>query len=238
MNFYDFHLHSHFSEGKSSIEEIAKRAKLLGFSGICFAEYFKNKKEMKTLKEKILKVSKKVGVKIFLGFEARTVSELKKLVKIRKEYDVLLVKGGDIYLNRKAVETNEVDILTHPEWRRKDSGLNHVMVKLARKNNTAIEINFREIVQASKNTRSLILKNISRNVMLCKKYEAPIIITSGAVSHWQLKDPKILVSMGCLLGLNLKEAKKSVSETPESIIRRVKERQNERWIMPGVRIVK
>ncbi|MDI6825751.1 MAG: RNase P subunit p30 family protein [Candidatus Aenigmarchaeota archaeon] len=238
MNFYDLHVHSEFSEGESSIEEIAKRAKLLNYKGICFATYFNDINKIKKIKEISKRISKEFGIDILIGLEAKTTEELKKLVLIRREYDILLVRGSDLLLNRKAVQTKEVDILTHPEYNRKDSGLNHVMAKLAAKNNVAIEINFREILQSSKGTRSHIIHNISENVKLCKKYKTPIIICSGAVSHWQLKDPKVLMSMGCLLGLELNEAKNALSKTPENIIKMVKERQDERWIRPGIRIVK
>jgi RNase P/RNase MRP subunit p30 len=65
----------------------------------------------------------------------------------------------------------------------------------------------------------------------------PIIICSGAISHWQLKDPKILISMGCLLGLELNEAKKALSETPEGIMKMIKERRSTKWIIPGVKVI-
>lgn len=238
MNYYDFHVHSEFSEGESSIEDIAKRAKLLGYKGICFTTYLDDKNKIKKTKEIASNLSKKNGIEIFIGFEARNTSELEKLIKSRREYDVLLVKGSDLLLNRKAVETKEVDILTHPEYNRRDSGFNHVMAELAAENNVAIEINFREILNSSKNTRANIMHKIKNNVVLCKKYRAPVIICSGAVTHWQLRDPKVLMSMGCLLGLELNETKKAISEVPENIIKMIKERQDEKWIRPGVKVVR
>jgi len=237
MEFYDLHLHSEFSEGKSSVEDFAKRAKILGFKGICFAVYYKDGKRVNRLKKKAVEVSKRIGIDIFIGLEATTLEELKKLINVRKDHDILLVRGTNLNLNRKAVQTKEVDILTHPEYNRKDSGLNHTMAKLAAKNQVAIEINFREILLSSKNTRSHIMHHIQKNVKLCKKYKTPIIISSGAVSHWQLKDPKILISMGCLLGLELNKAKDALSKTPENMIKMVKERQDKRWVRPGVKVV-
>lgn len=229
------HVHSAFSGGESTLEEIASRAKLLGFSGICFSEYFKNRNEMQMLKKRTQEVSKKIGIKIFLGFEARNPNELRRLVNLRREYDVLLVRGYDLKLNRIAVETPEVDILTHPELNRKDSGFNHIMAKEATKNNVAIEINFRNILLSNKATRSLIIQNIVKNIKLCKKFKTPIIINSGSISHWQLKDPKVLISMGVLLGLELNEAKAAISNTPSMIIKQISERKSSKWIMPGVR---
>ncbi len=238
MNYYDFHVRSDFSEGESSIGDFTSRARLLGYKGICITEYFQSKEQMEELKEKCEEISEKIGIEIFVGFQARNTKELAKLVPIRREYDVLLVKGGDLGLNRKAVETPEVDILLHPEFERRDSGFNHTMAKLAKENNVVVEINFREILLSSKNTRSHIIHNISENVKLCKKFHVPVVICSGAISHLQMKDPKVLISMGTLLGLELKEAKKSMSEVPENIIKMSKERQSNKWIRPGVKVIK
>src|SRR3972149_2171930 len=139
MNFFDLHIHSAFSEGESSLEQLASTAKQLGYAGICFSEYFKNDNQIKKLYEEIQKVKEKIGIEVFLGFEAREPRELNKLIERRRKFDVLLARGGDLKLNRIACETPQVDILTHPELDRNDSGLNHILVKEAAKNNVAIE---------------------------------------------------------------------------------------------------
>jgi ribonuclease P/MRP protein subunit RPP1 len=111
-------------------------------------------------------------------------------------------------------------------------------MKFAAKNDVAIEINFREILITNKKTRAMVMANIAKNIKLAKKYHAPIIICSGAISHWELRAPECLVSMACQLGLELSEAKKAISEVPKKIVERAKERRSEKWIMPGVRIVR
>lgn len=238
MRAFDLHLHSGFSGGESTLEQLASTAKQLGYSGICFAEYFKNLDQIKKLYDEIEKVKDKVKIEIFLGFEARDGRELAKLVDIRRKFDILLVRGGNLKLNRLACETAEVDILTHPEYERFDSGLNHVLVKLAAKNNIAIEVNFREILITSKSSRSRIMSNIGHNIKLAKKYHAPIILCSGAISHFELKSPECLTSMANQLGLELSEAKTALSKVPENILKQAKERKSERWISPGIKVVR
>ncbi len=232
------HVHSAFSGGESSLEQLATTAKQLGYKGICFAEYYKGEEQIKNLQKEIEKVKQKVGIEIFLGFEARNLKELSILKERRRRFDVLLARGGDLKLNREAVETPEVDILTHPEYERTDSGLDHVSAKLAAKNNVSIEINFREMLVSSKRTRSMILKHMTQNVKLAKKYRAPIIACSGSLSHWDICDPQCLASFATLLGLELNEAKDTVSKVPEKIIEQMKERKSEKWIAPGIKVVK
>jgi ribonuclease P/MRP protein subunit RPP1 len=238
MKNYDLHIHSAFSEGTSSLEELATTAKQLGYTGIGFSEYFENLDQIKKLYADIEKVKDKVGIEIYLGLEARSVKELFKLTEIRRKFDILLVRGGDLKLNRIACETPEVDILTHPEFERNDSGLNQVLLKSAAKNRVAIEINFREILITNKKSRARVLHNIIQNIRLAKKYKTPIILCSGAISHFELRDPQVLISTANQLGLELKEAKECISKIPENIISQAIERKNKNWVIPGVKVIK
>ena len=99
--------------------------------------------------------------------------------------DFKIVIGGDEKKNRKAVEDKNVDILLSPEKNRekdfmhsRDSGLNQVLCKLAKKNKVAIGFNFNDVLM-SKN-RSVILGKMMQNVRFCRKYKVKMVIVSGA----------------------------------------------------------
>jgi ribonuclease P/MRP protein subunit RPP1 len=234
MRFYDLHVHSAFSGGESSVQQLAETAKFLGYKGFCFSTYFEGPDHAKMLRVELEKVSKKVGIDIYLGFEAREPKEVEKLRQMRRKFDVFLVRGGDLEMNRLAVETPEVDILTHPESGRTDSGMNDVLFRMAAKNNVAIEINFREILNTSKSGRARLMRNVSENVRMARRVKAPLIVCSGALSHWEMKDPLVLTSFAHILGLEMKEAKAALSSVPEAIIRESEKRKSDRWVMPGV----
>jgi ribonuclease P/MRP protein subunit RPP1 len=235
MRFYDLHVHSAFSEGISSLEDLAKTAKFLDYTGICFSTYFESREKLKKIKEECEKISKKYGIQIWVGVEARDVKELRFLLKRRNWFDLLLVRGGNLRLNRVAVEHKGVDILTHPSFKRKDPGINHIYAKLAAKNKVAIEINFREILICNKASRSQVLKNFLTIVMLAKKYKFPLIISSGAISHFELKHPLVLSSFLITLGLDIKEAKKCISTIPKEILKNALEKK--KFIAPGIKVV-
>jgi len=238
MKFYDLHIHSEFSGGTSSLEQLAEMVQNLNYFGFCFTSFFKNDAQIKKLETEIERIKRKFNLEIFLGFEARDTKDLMKLIERRRRFDLLLVHGGDLKLNRLAVENPEVDILAHPEMNRNDSGLNHVLMKMAKKHNVAIEINFKQILTTSKKSRGRVLSNMQNNVKLAKKFKVPITITSGAYSHWEIIDPQVLSSFGTLLGLELIQGINSVSKIPENIMKQSKERRNEKWVMPGVKVVK
>jgi ribonuclease P/MRP protein subunit RPP1 len=234
MNYYDLHVSPSFSEGKSTLDQIIERAKILGFSGICLVGTVDNFKKNMEIRESLSNKE----IQVFIGFEARNANELSKLVGMRRDFDALFVRGGDIRLNRMAVETPQVDVLSIPEYDRPDTGLNHIMAKLAAKNDVAIEVNLREILNSFKATRAKIMGKMSVNLMLCKKYGAPVIITSGAISHLHMRDPIILQSFGMMVGLDLEQSINAVSKNPMGITKKSRDRQSEDWIMPGVKVVK
>lgn len=140
-------------------------------------------------------------------------------------------------MNRLAAETPEVDILTHPSFERSDSGMNHILMKLAKENNVAIEVNFREVLINERKSRSKVMTNMISNVNLAKKIHAPLIICSGSLSHWELRDPLELISFINNFGLRLDEAKDCLTKIPEKIVLQNKERKNEKWIMSGVKVI-
>ena len=213
-------------------------AKKMGYKGIGFVFYWLGEKEDEIIKAEIRRIEEEFKIKSFLGYEARNLRELKFLSRIRRSFDLLLVRGGNLQLNRIACETPEVDILTHPSLGRKDPGINHIMAKRAKENDVAIEINFRELLTSSKRTRADTLSKMREIVKIARRYEVPLVISSGAVSCWELKDPRVLTSLGMSLGLEIKEAKKCVSSIPKGIIKKILERKDERWILPGLRVVK
>jgi len=61
-----------------------------------------------------------------------------------------------------------------------------------------------------------------KNILLCKKFNAPIIVTSGALSKWELRGPRELAALANLLGLDLGKAIETVSTTPAGIIEKNK----------------
>lgn len=163
--------------------------------------------------------------------EADEWGELKRKIKQkRNKADVLVYKGGNEKLNRKAAEDTRVDVLLHPEKGRKDSGVDHVIAEKASNNKVAIGLDFRQLMTDSK-TKSHILKHWRRNLMLCEKYDAPYIITSGAEEKLDLRAPRDLKSIIESLGYN---GSKAASNYPQKIIERSKKAKDSGTVRPGV----
>ncbi len=227
MKFYDLRVNP------ENLGEIVKKAKVLGWSGLGVIFEWKGLKELEKAKKEIEKYKKEIDIVLGVGIKTRKPGEIKEIAKkIRKRVELILVFGGDLKINRKAVEIREVDILANPE-NEENSGLNHVMVKLAAENNVAIEFSFRKILHSFGKTRAENFNKFLTNAKLVRKYKAPFLITSSAISQWDLRSPFDLLSFGKVLGFQDKEVKEALSD---KIVKENRKRLSEKWIMPGVEI--
>ncbi|MBC5793384.1 MAG: hypothetical protein H8Z69_05115 [Nanohaloarchaea archaeon] len=150
--------------------------------------------------------------------EAENWGELKrKIDRNRGDADILVFKGGDEQLNRKAAESSRIDVLLHPEKGRKDSGIDHVVAEKAADNHVAIGFDLKQLLEKEGKHRSFVLKHWRRNLKLCEKYGTPYVITSGASEKLDLRAPRDLKAIIDSLGF---EGRKSVSDYPKRILER------------------
>jgi len=189
--------------------------KKFGFDKIYTVYYKPNLTDEKIEKQKIRAViieNKDLG-------EARKM--INKLDKIRGI--IIIVKGGDNEFNRKILEDKRVDVLLSPETgkrektkplKQRDSGLNHVLCKIAKDNNISIAINIGDIIERSGRQRAELLTKIIQNINLCKKKKsgANIILTTLASKPDELRDIRDMKSLGISLGMPTQMAKRAVEK--------------------------
>jgi len=219
MKFYDLHVQTNLSGGKNSVEEIARFAEKLGYSGIAICDNYQGIKKLNELKRMIKEVKTSVELLPGVAILTKDKNELKTaLNKVREKVVIVIVHGGNYQINRTVCEDSRVDILAHPELGRPDSGLDRACLNLATENNVSIQINFREILYSFRKPRSYVFNHITKNIKLCNEYKTPMITCSGAQSVWDMRGPRELVSIANVLGLELGRAFASVTSVPQSIV--------------------
>lgn len=189
-------------------------AKRLGFAGVGIVQEYQ--KDMPAL-------PKIEGLEISAGVELKG-KEISKAGNLRKNFLLIVANAFD---PREALETPEIDILICPEE------MNHVLARLAKKNNIAIGFEFSRLLHASKKTRADILHSFKQVAGMVRKYKAPFVLVSGALSKWDLRSPSDLTAFGKILGFEDQEIKKSLSG---EIIRENRKRLGKTWVMPGVEV--
>ncbi len=98
----------------------------------------------------------------------------RKLIK-QNSGEEIIFSSDDDELNRKILEKEKISMLLLNQAGRKDfqkqrnSGLNHVMAKLAKKNGVIIGINLDEIINSEGKEKARILARVSQNIKICNK---------------------------------------------------------------------
>jgi len=126
----------------------------------------------------------------------------RKLINENKDKKIIFSSNDD-ELNRKILEKEKIEILLLNQTGRKDfqkqrnSGLNQVLAKLAKKNNVIIGINFDEIVNSDGKEKSLILARVVQNIKLCNKNK----LKMKFISKENKRNSLDMKSLGLVLGM-------------------------------------
>lgn len=136
--------------------------------------------------------------------------QAKKEIKNAKK-KLIIVKAQSLEFNRKILEHGNFNILASIEFSAKqkphqkalDSGLNHVLAKIAAKNNISIGIYLKELRSLSKEQKALALAKIRQNIKICRKAKAKISLLN-------VKDKKDALSFLLSLGASTQQANQAI----------------------------
>ncbi len=170
-----------------------------------------------------------------LEIKSSNINEIMKSVnKFRNKASCISVVGGDLKVNRAALENIRIDVLSRPYLRRYDSGLNHVLAKEAVKNNVAIELCFKDVLKSYLSHRSKILSNFRDIYSLYRKFDFPLVLSSRAESVFDIRTTHDFIAFFKQTGLTDAEINKSF-ETASNILDHNQNRKD--LILKGVRRV-
>ena len=234
VKFYDFHI-----QGNNDYcdDLLLCEAKRLGFNGVCLFykdDYFQHKNNLKHMLDDLNEDSNKENKNkhVFTAFSGLKIfpknsEELRKIIlKNYDKVDILMVVGGDLKINRVSCENPKIDILSRPYYKRKDSGINHVLAKEAARNNVTIELCLKDLIETKGYLRSKIISQFRDILKLSHKFNFNVIITTGAKTIYDLRTPHDILALIKSFGLTQDEAETALSLTPELIIKNSYEKRN------------
>ncbi len=114
----------------------------------------------------------------------------------------IIFSSNDDELNRKILEKEKIDVLLlnlkgkKDRQKQRESGFDHVMAKIAKKNNVSIGINLDEIIESKGKAKAKILARIQQNIKLCNKNKINTEFIYG-----ENRDFYDLKSLGLVLGM-------------------------------------
>ena len=185
----------------TDLKQLQAQAKKLGTTELILAKNY-SKPELKKLKNELGQNN----------FNFKTCQVLEKTdareVKVfRQLADYVAVKGGNMKLNKFAVNQKEVDFLLQPLGSGKME-MDTAIVRLAAQRKVRIVFLFTDFLNSHGYAKSLMLKNALMLVKLMKNLKVEARFWSGAKNAFELRAPKDLSSLLVLLGFTEKQALK------------------------------
>ncbi len=165
---------------KDNEAELIKRAKQLAIPSLIFLKSFKTVAEIKQYAE--LVNPHKIGLLV----EVKNQKDLEGLKKLAQYVDLVVASSNSSEdANRAIFESKRVNLVInissssgtdHTHYRR--SGVNQVLVKLAKENNIAYAVDFSHVLNSR--NRPVLLGREMQNIRVFKKYKVPVEIYSLA----------------------------------------------------------
>lgn len=123
--------------------------------------------------------------------------------QIKENAGKKIIFSGDDETNRKILEKENIEILLLNQSGKKDfhkqrnSGLNHVLAKIAKKKKITIGINLDEIINSNEKEKAIILARIMQNIKICNKNK----LKMKFIYENNKRDIFDLKSLGLVLGM-------------------------------------
>ena len=163
-------------------------------------------------------------------------NEIRRITnRYRDKSNYISCLGGDLKINRNVCENYRVDVLSRPYYKRRDSGMNHVLAKEAARNNVAIELCFRDILNNYLKYRANVISSFKEILMFHRKFKFPLILTTDSKSVYDVRSTRDIVSFFRSIGFTDKEIYNGFYYYPKQILEFNQEREN--MIVRGVKVI-
>lgn len=216
--------------------KIAREASKYGWNHINFSYNLDNFSNALDYKKQLQdSLNDEIEIDYTLEIKSNNINEIRKTVdRFRNKSLCVSVAGGDLKVNRASLENIRVDVLSRPYFKRYDCGINHILAKEAHENNVAIELCFKDVLRSYLSHRSKTISNFKDIYTLYRKYDFPLILSSGAESIFDIKTTHDFIAFFTQTGLTSDEVDKSF-DTAREILEFNRNRDN--LIFKGIRRV-
>jgi len=235
--FIDLHLCPNLKDQDETRLMIEKSAEL-GYKavGVTLSQKF-----FRSEAEKIKKICSEAGLDFISRIDlkpANTTELLKSLRLLRREVEIISVKCGSKSVARQAAKDHRVDILSFSPLDMRKRFFDSAEAELASKALASLEFDLAPLLYLRGYRRIRLLSKIREEALIAKKYDVPIVLSSGANNVSLLRKPEDYAALSYLFGLDLNDAKKALSENPLKIIERNRRKLNPNFVAPGVYIIR
>jgi len=235
--FIDLHLHLNLKD-QGKIRQMIEKSAELGYKavGVAFPQKF-----YRNDAEKIRKICKEFDIEFISRIDLKptnTTELLKSLRILRRRVEIISVNCISKGVARQAAKDRRVDILSFSHLDMKRRFFDSAEAELASKSQVALEFDLAPLLYLYGYQRIRLLSKLREETFIAKKYKVPIILSSGANNVSLLRKPEDYASLGYLFGLDLNDARDSMSKNPKEIIERNRRKLSPNFVAPGVYVIR
>jgi len=236
-SFVDLHLRINIKDYKN-LGYFIERARNFGYSRIGIP--FNSPPEEEQIS--VLKTScAQAGIDFVARADFRPKNQedlMKFLRKFRRKFEVICILTDNKEIARQAAKDRRVDILNFPSLDYHKRFFDRAEAELSSNSQTALEIDVKSLLILEGPPRVRLLSCLRREAALAQEFNVPIIISSGVGEAHLMRMPRDMASLGFLFGLKETETLEAVSDNPNAIIKRSRDKLESNFVAPGVKVLK
>lgn len=233
----DLHFCVNLGDAKQTSSMVSKVAEL-GYRlvGIPFLPRV-TEEEMRSTRELCTRADLELASR--LDLRPRSTDDLlRSLRKLRRKFEVIAVLCSSKKVARQAAKDRRVDLLNFPSLEYRERFFDMAEAELASGSLTALEIDMKPLLTLEGPVRTRLLSSLRREAKIASQFEVPLIISSGAANPLLLRRPKENAALAALFDIKGEVALDGVSANPLGIVKRNLAKLSERFVAPGIRIIK
>ncbi|MFQ5999929.1 MAG: RNase P subunit p30 family protein, partial [Candidatus Bathyarchaeia archaeon] len=133
---------------------------------------------------------KGIGFVARVDFAPKTPRELLQyLRRFRRRFEVVSVTCTSKRVARQAAKDRRVDLLSFPATDIHKRFFDHAEAELASKASSCLEIEMAPLLSLSSSSRIRLLSRLRREVAIAKRFNVPVVISSGATNEYLMRSP-------------------------------------------------
>ena len=231
--FIDSHLKP---KSDSELESMLRISDELGYSAV--AAFYVNM-NIQNLK----KLCDEIGIDLVSRIDIKPNSESElasSLSHNRRRFELVSVECASKAVARKAARDHRVDLISFSPSLQERSKVwfDRQSAALTRESGCAYEINAANLFSMGSASTAKLLAIIRKEVVNAVRYDVNVVLSSGAGTRFQLRDPLSLAALTNLFGMNEEEGLVTISGNPWKIVEENRNKLAPEFIEPGVRLVK
>jgi len=140
---------------------------------------------------------------------------------------------------RQASKDTRVDLLRFPAdpSRRRTVWLDRQNAAATGEGGCCYEVVAGELLAQDPKTLGYLIKQLKREIVNARRYDVPMVLSSGASSVYGMRDPRSMAALMSLVGLGEEDSLEMVSTNPSALVERNRDKLSRSYVSPGVRVV-